>query len=98
MANNLIDQCREIATLQSNLNDLETKLKNSNKRILELSKDSTATKEELESEKQLLVELKTQYKRAEFETNEAIEDQIDDWPDVLDSRPQKRYKTTEEWS
>ena len=98
MANNLIDQCREIATLQSNLNDLETKLKNSNKRILELSKDSTATKEELESEKQLIVELKTQYKQVEFETNEAIEDQIDGWPDVLDSRPPKRFKSTEEWS
>ena len=98
MANNLTDQCREIAILQKTLNALQTKLNDSNKRILELSKDSTSTQEELESEKQLLVELQAQYKQVEFETNEAIEDQIDGWPEVLDSRPPKRYKSTEEWS
>ena len=97
MVNNLTGRAQEIAILQRSLNDLQAKLNNSNNRILELSKDPTST-EELEQEKQLLVELKIQFKNKKFETNDAIEDQINDWPDVLDSKPEKRYKTTEEWS
>jgi len=98
MSYNLTDRAKEIAFLQKTLNDLQSQLNDSNKRILELSKDPASTKEELEKEKQLLVELEERYNNKKFETTDAIEDQINDWPDVIDSRPEKRYKPTGEWS
>ena len=98
MSNNLTDRAHEIAFLQKSLNDLQSQLDKTNKRILEISKDKTSTKEELEKERQLLVELKTQYNNKQFETTNAIEDQIADWPDVIDSKPKKRFKPTGEWS
>ena len=98
MSNNLTDRAQEILFLQKNLNDLQSQLNKTNKRILELSKDKTSTKEELEKERQLLVELKTKYNNKEFETTNAIEDQIADWPDVIDSKPKKRFKPKGEWS
>ena len=98
MSNNLTDRAHEIAFLQKSLNDLQSQLNDSHKRILELSKDKTSTKEELEKERQLLVELEERYNNKKFDTTNAIEDQINDWPDVIDSRPEKRYKPTGEWS
>ena len=98
MSNNLTDRAQEILFLQKSLNDLQSQLNKTNKRILELSKDKTTAKEELEKERQLLVELKTKYNNKEFETTNAIEDQIADWPDVIDSKPKKRFKPTGEWS
>ena len=98
MSNNLTDRAQEILFLQKNLNDLQSQLNKTNKRILEISKDKTSTKEELEKERQLLVELKTKYNNKEFETTNAIEDQIADWPDVIDSKPKKRFKPKGEWS
>ena len=98
MSNNLTDRAQEILFLQKSLNDLQSQLNKTNKRILELSKDKTTAKEELEKERQLLVELKTKYNNKEFETTNAIEDQIADWPDVIDSKPKKRFKPKGEWS
>ena len=98
MSNNLTDRAQEILFLQKSLNDLQSQLDKTNKRILELSKDKTTAKEELEKERQLLVELKTKYNNKEFETTNAIEDQIADWPDVIDSKPKKRFKPKGEWS
>lgn len=98
MSNNLTDRGQEILFLQKSLNDLQSQLNKTNKRILELSKDKTTAKEELEKERQLLVELKTKYNNKQFETTNAIEDQIADWPDVIDSKPKKRFKPKGEWS
>ena len=98
MSNNLTDRGQEILFLQKSLNDLQSQLDKTNKRILELSKDKTTAKEELEKERQLLVELKTKYNNKQFETTNAIEDQIADWPDVIDSKPKKRFKPKGEWS
>ena len=98
MSNKLTDRAQEIVFLQKSLNDLQSQLDKTNKRILELSKDKTTAKEELEKERQLLVELKTKYNNKEFETTNAIEDQIADWPDVIDSKPKKRFKPKGEWS
>ena len=86
MSNKLTDRAQEIVFLQRSLNDLQSQLDKTNKRILEISKDKTSTKEELEKERQLLVELKTQYNNKQFETTNAIEDQIADWPDVRHGR------------
>ena len=106
MSNNLTDRAQEIVLLQKSLNDLQSQLAKTNKRILELTKDKTTSKaslrlaaaEELKKERQLLVELETQYNNKQFETTNAIEDQIADWPDAFDSKPKKRFKPTGKWS
>ena len=98
MTNKLTTNAQAIATLQKTLTDLQLQLSNSQKRILELTKDEFTTKEEIVKERQLLVELQTKCSAKEFETIDAIAEQIDDWPDLVDSRPEKRYKSTGEWS
>ena len=88
----ILDGAKEIGILQKNMRELQGQLASAQKRILELTKATNSTKEELENERQLLRELKLKYDREEAETTEAIEKQIDDWPDVLDSKPEKRFK------
>jgi len=98
MTNKLTTNAQAIATLQKTLIDLQLQLTSSQNRILELTKDKTTAKEEIEKERQLLVELQTKYNNKQFETTDAIEEQIEDWPDLIDSRPEKKFKSTEEWS
>ena len=98
MTNKLTTNSQAIVTLQKALIDLQLQLSNSQKRILELTKDKSATKEEIVKERQLLVELQTKYNNKQFETTDAIEEQIEDWPDLIDSRPEKKFKSTGEWS
>ena len=81
----------EIKTLQANVKDMQRQLANAHKRILELTNDKNSTVEELDNEKQLLKELKIKYKRGEDAASNKIEKQIEDWPDVLDSKP-KNFK------
>ena len=87
MSKRLTERGVEIAILQKNLRDLQGQLNSAHKRISELIKDKDSTVEELKKERQLLTELKLRYEREEAETTEAIENQIEDWPDVLDSKP-----------
>ena len=87
MTRRLTERSAEIAILQKNLKDLQGQLNNAYKRIEELIKDKDSTVEELKHERQLLTELKLRYEREETETTEAIGKQIEDWPDVLDSKP-----------
>ena len=87
MARRLTERSAEIAILQKNLKDLQGQLNNAHKRIAELIQDKDSTVEELKHERQLLTELKLRYEREETETTEAIGKQIEDWPDVLDSKP-----------
>ena len=90
---NLTVKASEIAVLQKNLNYLQSQLADANKRILELTKDKTVAKEELVKERQLLVELEKKTKQSQYDTTLAIERQIEEWPDVVDSRPEKRFKS-----
>ena len=90
---NLTAKASEIAVLQKNLNYLQSQLADANKRILELTKDKTVAKEELVKERQLLVELEKKTKQSQYDTTLAIERQIEEWPDVVDSRPEKRFKS-----
>ena len=90
---NLTARGDEIAVLQRNLNDLQSQLDDTNKRIYELTRDKNVAKEELAKERQLLVELEKKTKQSQYDTTLAIEKQIEDWPDVVDSRPKKRYKS-----
>ena len=87
MTRRLTERSAEIAILQKNLKDLQGQLNNAHKRIAELIQDKDSTVEELKHERQLLTELKLRYEREETETTEAIGKQIEDWPDVLDSKP-----------
>ena len=91
MPRRLTERSAEIAILQKNLKDLQGQLNNAYKRIAELIQDKDSTVEELKHERQLLTELKLRYEREETETTEAIGKQIEDWPDVLDSKP-KTFK------
>ena len=90
MPKHLTKKSAEIVILQKNLKDLQSQLEIAHKRILELAKDKNSTQEELKQQKQLLLELEGRYSKQHFDTTKKIEKQIEDWPDVLDSRPLKK--------
>ena len=90
MPKHLTKNAAEIVILQKNLKDLQAKLETAHEKILELTKGNNIAKEELVKERQLLLELETEYKIKQVETSDLIEKQIEDWPDVLDSRPKSR--------
>ena len=93
MSKHLTANAAEIAILQKNLKDLQAKLETAHEKILELTKGKNIAKEELVKERQLLVELEKKTKQSQYDTTLAIERQIEEWPDVVDSRPKKRYKS-----
>ncbi len=90
MSKHLTENAAKIAILQQDLKDLQSQLETAHKRILELAKDKNSTTEELKQQKQLLLELEGRYSKQHFDTTKKIEKQIEDWPDVLDSRPLKK--------
>ena len=90
MAKHLTENAAKIAILQQDLKDLQSQLETAHGRILELAKDKNSTQEELKQQKQLLLELEGKYSKQQFETTEKIGKQIEDWPDVLDSKPLKK--------
>ena len=90
MSKHLTENAAKIAILQQDLKDLQSQLETAHKKILELAKDKNSTQEELKQQKQLLLELEGRYSKQHFETTNKIEKQIEDWPDVLDSKPLKK--------
>ncbi len=90
MSKHLTENAAKIAILQQDLKDLQSQLETAHKRILELAKDKNSTTEELKQQKQLLLELEGRYSKQHFDTTKKIEKQIEDWPDVLDSKPLKK--------
>ena len=92
MAKRLTEKSAEIVILQKNLKDLQGQLANAQKRILELIQDKDSANEELIKERQLLLELEGKVNRKQIDTTEAIEKQIEDWPEVVDSKPEKSFK------
>ena len=87
MSKDLITNAGEIAILQKNLRDLQSQLGDAHKRILELGNDNTLAVEELAKERQLLLELKQQVQKKGIETSGLIEKQMEDFPEILDSKP-----------
>ena len=87
MSKHLTENAAKIAILQKDLKDLQYQLETAHERILELAKDKNSTQEELKQQKQLLLELEGKYSKQHFETTEKIGKQIEDWPDVVDSKP-----------
>ena len=92
MSRHLTKNTAEIVILQNDLKDLQSQLETAHKKILELAKDKNSTQEELKQQKELLLELEGRYSKQHFETTNKIEKQIEDWPDVLDSKPEKSFK------
>ena len=90
MSKHLTENVAKITILQQDLKDLQSQLETAHKRILELAKDKNSTQEELKQQNQLLLELEGRYSKQHFETSKKIEKQIEDWPDVLDSKPLKK--------
>ena len=106
MPKQLTKNAAEIAILQKNLKDLQGQLAAAHKRILELGNDKNVAKEELVKERQLLVELEKDFSKSEKEASDKIAKQIEDWPDVLDSKPKNfkmppqpgyRFREGEKW-
>ena len=87
MSKHLTTNAAKIAILQKDLKDLQDQLQAAHEKILKLAKDKNSTQEELKQQKQLLLELEGKYSKQHFETTEKIEKEIEDWPDVVDSKP-----------
>tara|TARA_Y100000780_G_C13476069_1_gene336602 strand:- start:205 stop:579 length:375 start_codon:yes stop_codon:yes gene_type:complete len=106
MSKHITKNAQDIAILQKNLKDLQGQLAAAHKRILELGNDKNVAKEELIKERQLLLELEKDFNKSEQEASEKIAKQIEDWPDVLDSKPKTfkqppqpgyRFREGEKW-
>ena len=83
----LTNRASDIDILQKNMRELQGQLADAHKRILELGNDKNVAKEELIKERQLLLELEKDFSKSEQEASDKIAKQIEDWPDVLDSKP-----------
>ena len=92
MSKHLTKNAAEIVILRKNLKDLQGQLADAHKRILELGKDKNIAIEELTKERQLLLELEAEFGKKQDETTEAIGKQIEDWPDVVDSKPAEKFE------
>ena len=79
----------EIKILQQNIRDLQQQLANAQRRIMELTTEKNS---KVDQEKQLLNELEKELKKKDSEAAVKIQKQIDDWPDVLDSKPPESFK------
>ena len=92
MSKHLTKNAAEIVILQKNLKELQGQLANAHKRIFELGNDKNVAKEELVKERQLLVELEKDFSSSEKEASDLIGKQIEDWPDVVDSKPTEKVE------
>ena len=82
---------REIETLKGNVQDMQRQLSNAHKRIHDLIAEKSSAIDEVQKEKDLVKELTVKLKETDKEASDLIQKQIDDWPDVVDSKP-KSYK------
>ena len=82
---------REIETLQGNVQDMQRQLSNAHKRIHDLIAEKSSAIDEVQKEKDLIKELTDKLKDTDKEAIELIQKKIDDWPDVVDSKP-KSFK------
>ena len=91
MSKHLTENVAKITILQKDLKDLQSQLEAAHERISDLVKDKNSTQEELKQQKELLLELEGRYSEKHSQATKKIEEQIEDWPDVLDSRPERKY-------
>ena len=86
--------------LKHNVRDLQEQLTQANKRIFELNERTSKLMKEREFNLKLIKEasksitdIKGAIKAEEQELQDKIQKQIDDWPEVVDSRPEGINKT-----
>ena len=79
---------REIETLKGNVQDMQRQLSNAHKRIHDLIAEKSSAIDEVQKEKDLIKELTDKLKDTDKEASDLIQKKIDDWPDVVDSKPE----------
>lgn len=81
-----MDLNTEIKILQDNIKELQKQLNQAHQRIGELVSEQSTSNEEVVKQKQFIQELTGELKRVNDETNTKIQKQMDEVPDVLDSK------------
>ena len=81
----------EIKLLQDNMKSLQGQLNIAYQRISELIKEKSIVYDELYKEREIVSDLKKRLRELDKETMEKIQEKIDEFPEVLDSKP-KTFK------
>ena len=81
-----MDLNTEIKILKDNIQELHKQLAQAHQRIGELVSEKSASNEEVIKQKQFIQELTGELKRVNSETEKKIQKQMDEIPDVLDSK------------
>mgnify|MGYP001350454445 FL=1 len=81
-----MDLSTEINILKDNIKELQKQLAQAHQRIGELVSEKSASNEEVIKQKQFIQELTGELNRVNSETEKKIQKQMDEIPDVLDSK------------
>jgi len=81
-----MDLSTEINILKDNIKELQKQLAQAHQRIGELVSEKSASNEEVIKQKQFIQELTGELNRVNSETERKIQKQMDEIPDVLDSK------------
>tara|TARA_Y100000593_G_C4287354_1_gene326254 strand:+ start:717 stop:977 length:261 start_codon:yes stop_codon:yes gene_type:complete len=81
-----MDLSTEINILKDNIKELQGQLAQAHQRIGELVSEKSASNEEVIKQKQFIQELTGELNRVNSETEKKIQKQMDEIPDVLDSK------------
>ena len=76
----------EVQILQDNIRELQKQLAQAHQRIGELVSEKSASNEEVVKQKQFIQEITGELKRVNSEAEQKIQQQMDEVPDVLDSK------------
>ena len=81
-----MDLSTEVKILKDNIRELQHQLNQAHQRIGELVSEKSASNEEVIKQKQFIQELTGELNRVNSETEKKIQKQMDEIPDVLDSK------------
>jgi|TARA_B100001996_G_scaffold330966_1_gene279384 predicted nucleic acid-binding Zn-ribbon protein len=76
----------EIKILQDNIKELQGQLAQAHQRIGELVSEKSSSNEEVIKQKQFIQEIQGELKRVNSEAEQKIQKQMDEIPDVMDSK------------
>jgi predicted nucleic acid-binding Zn-ribbon protein len=76
----------EVQILQDNIKELQKQLAQAHQRIGELVSEKSASNEEVVKQKQFIQEITGELKRVNSEAEQKIQQQMDEVPDVMDSK------------
>tara|TARA_B100001778_G_C18395920_1_gene541969 strand:- start:77 stop:337 length:261 start_codon:yes stop_codon:yes gene_type:complete len=81
-----MDLENEIKILQDNIKELQGQLAQAHQRIGELVSEKSASNEEVVKQKQFIQEITNELKKVNSQAEQKIKDQMDNIPDVMDSK------------